>query len=678
MSTYTTKEEWQNLYEDPELKKLRLQAIDKLNVSGNQVHPGTMNAVEEIWNLCVAVSERIKGGHTRIGTGRRYDLGQEGHKYIKVKDASVLERSITLEAGDKEIIFDLIKFKDTLDCFNEEKYELCNVRAKNGWKRDNEKLEKVLPMISLGIFQVSGRNWINAEEMGNNEKNFEHFVAGRPGKYDIGNGVSLTGHFENKEMIAEIVNLGREMNNQISEIIDLLELRKNVILEGVPGTGKTWLRDVIREKMNATLESTSFHPAKTYEEFVGGIFPQNEDDELHFNYLEGTVTKIANKAMKDTSGGKYILFIDELNRANIPMVMGELLTIIESTKRTSPDGDNALKDKPTDSTWEVAVHTDPNHTKYLRLPSNLYILATMNTSDRSVISMDAALRRRFAYYRLHTKLVDSCMMEMKNILQKTDVNNFWSKRNLMTENGLFETMFSVLADINQNILKKEIGPDAMLGHSYLFVSEDEVESLPRNEEVISEIMQLSILPQIADTLTNMNRTDSAIVNQINTMLKPLSSIGACEYLLKEPTDNKNSLDVAVTVVRNSNDLNSYNPEDLFNKDDSIFKTANNGACAYIRHVKEAEVCVLIRSTLIVEQKRKGNRKIVQELLHNGTLTPQGDGKLAVFVKEYQNTQNTIGRMVTGRQTFDGPKLWKNYQGKTLREYYPNVKDFQEK
>ena len=471
----------------------------------------------------------------------------------------------------------------------------------------------------------------------------------------------------------DIVNLGEKMNNQISEIVDLLELRNNVILEGVPGTGKTWIRNEISDKMNATLESTTFHPAKTYEEFVGGIFPQNEHDELHFNYLEGTVAKIANKAMKDNSGGKYILFIDEINRANIPMVMGELLTIIESTKRTSPDGDDALKDESTDSTWEVAIHTEPNLTKYLRLPSNLYILATMNTSDRSVLSMDAALRRRFAYYRIETKLVDSCMSDMKDLLRKSDPETFWHKSDLLSQQGLFDIMFGALAEINENILKKKIGPDAMLGHSYLFVSEDEVESLS-DEEAVSEILQLSILPQIADILTSMNKTDSRIVNEINMMLKPLTEMGACNYVLKGPIDNKNSLDIAVTVVKMVDSLNHPDPEQLFNDDDSIFRFSKeqNGVDrpsgipehTYLRYIGPGkEVQILAGSgiqppTYLGGELNSDDRLLRTQWIDEGIIqiTEEEHG---IFIKNVLcNSPSKAGRIAFGTQQFQGT-LFKN-------------------
>jgi hypothetical protein len=674
MSTYTTREQWQSLYDDPVINGLRKVAIDKLQEEGNQVYPGTKNAAKEIWALCVAVADKVKGNHTEIHTGSSWKLGAAGHRYFSVTSVSIAGQTITVSKGSHDEEYDLKYFTENLSYFNNEYHGHVNVMHLTKGNDKQRWITHVLPMLSLGIFQASGKNWIDISDLNKKDKNFKEFLAGRPGKNDLLNGVSLTGHFDTKQEMIDIINLGEEMNRQITEICKLLDLRKNVILEGVPGTGKTWIRNKIREKMRATLESTTFHPAKTYEEFVGGIFPKNNDGELQFHYLEGTVSKIANKAMNDEEkDAKYILFIDEINRANIPMVMGELLTIIESTKRTVPDGDDALKDKSTaGSTWEVAVHTEPNRTKYLRLPSNLYFLATMNTSDRSVLSMDAALRRRFAYYRIETKLIPAGKSEMKKLLQASESETFWKKRKLFGVDELFEKLFDILADVNENILGEKIGPDAMLGHSYFFVGKDEVASLS-NEGAVSEILQLSILPQIADILTSMNETDYEIVTEINSKLKPLEDLGASHYRLKEPINNKNSLDIAVTVVRISYDDAFYDPEVLFEKDESIFRTKGKGVCSYIQHVGEGKVKVLIGSTIGSKMpKRVSDQECKQGLVERKIISSRDDVTW-VFVKEYEfETNNRIGRLASGRDTFEGPPFWKNNQDKNLRDYYPDV------
>jgi hypothetical protein len=684
MSTYTTKEQWQSLYGDSVISGLRKAAIDKLQEEGNQVYPGTENAAKEIWALCVAVADKIKNNHTEIHSGRQRDLGPEGHKSIFVTSASITGQTITVRVESDDDEYDLEYFTDNLSFYGNNYHDHVNVMPKNneGGTSKQFRITHVLPMLSLGIFQTSGKDWIDIGELNKKGKDFKKFLAGRTGQNDLANGVSLTGHFDTKQEMIDVINLGEKMNKQISEIVDLLELRKNVILEGVPGTGKTWIRNKIKDKMGATLESTTFHPAKTYEEFVGGIFPQNEKGELQFHYLKGTVSNIANKAMNDVSeDAKYILFIDEINRANIPMVMGELLTIIESTKRTVPDGDDALKDESTaGSTWEVAVHTEPDLTRYLRLPSNLYFLATMNTSDRSVLSMDAALRRRFAYYRIETKLIPEGKSEMKKLLQTSESGEpetFWKKRKLFDEEGLFEKLFDILADINKNVLKKEIGPDAMLGHSYLFVGWDEVASLS-DGEAVSEMLQLSILPQIADILTSMNKTEFEIVNEINSKLKPLEDIHASHYRLKEPIANRNSLDIAVTVVRMSEyEVHPHNPEKLFQEDESIYRFSQGRQgeirpssipeWAYIRHIGPGKKVQILAGSAIVRPSKSFKEKNLTEIgLRKDWIKEKTvdiiESDYGIFKQNQKASSATnAGKIVFGSNTFQGTQF-KNNKG----------------
>ena len=301
----------------------------------------------------------------------------------------------------------------------------------------------------------------------------------------------------------------------VEKIVDLLNINSNVILEGVPGTGKTRIRNKVKEKMdNAVLETVTFHPATTYEGFIGGLFPnyQNKGDDLTFEYKQGVISEFADKAKKNPDK-KYILFIDEINRANIPLVLGELMTIIEHTKRVEPDGDSAYGEYDKEKENQVAVHLEGGQIFSLQLPKNLFILATMNTSDRSVIGIDAALRRRFAFYRMETLLSSKNM----NDKFKTKALNKLKIYNNGFKPEKFEALYECLLQIN-NWLESEIGPDAMLGHSFVMMKGAKDSQF---DHVVRQAFQYRILPQIADTLMAWNKSNTKSIGAINTYLKKI-------------------------------------------------------------------------------------------------------------------------------------------------------------
>jgi hypothetical protein len=177
MSTYTTKEQWQSLYDDSVISGLRKVAIEKLQEDGNKVFPGTRNGAKEIWALCVAVADKIKNNHTDVHTGRSFNLGKAGHKSIFVTSASITGQTITvrLESDDDE--YDLKYFTDNLSFYNNNYHGHVNVMPKNneGGTSKQLRITHVLPMLSLGIFQATGGNWIDIENRNDKKKNFNRF-----------------------------------------------------------------------------------------------------------------------------------------------------------------------------------------------------------------------------------------------------------------------------------------------------------------------------------------------------------------------------------------------------------------------------------------------------------------------------------------------------------------------
>jgi 5-methylcytosine-specific restriction protein B len=163
----------------------------------------------------------------------------------------------------------------------------------------------------------------------------------------------------------------------------LLWRRKQVILYGPPGTGKTYLAQEFARHLteDQAVKLIQFHPSYTYEDFIEGFRPKpSGDGSLAFELTAGPFRTLAEEAQDDPST-PYILIIDEINRANLAKVFGELYFLLEYRDRR--------------------IHLQYTPTEGFSLPANLFIIGTMNTSDRSIALPDAAMRRRFAFLELH-------------------------------------------------------------------------------------------------------------------------------------------------------------------------------------------------------------------------------------------------------------------------------------
>ena len=164
---------------------------------------------------------------------------------------------------------------------------------------------------------------------------------------------------------------------------------ENIIYYGVPGSGKSHTIETEHPKHDYILEKLVFHPDYSYSDFVGQIMPALKDDgAVSYDFKPGPFTKILEKAYKNPTQ-KYLLVIDEINRGNAPAIFGEIFQLLDRDK----DG-NSVYVINNENIAKI-VYGKNNTDKPIKIPSNLWIIATMNTSDQNVFTLDTAFQRRF-------------------------------------------------------------------------------------------------------------------------------------------------------------------------------------------------------------------------------------------------------------------------------------------
>ncbi|GAA9004380.1 hypothetical protein Taiwan19_00560 [Helicobacter pylori] len=212
-------------------------------------------------------------------------------------------------------------------------------------------------------------------------------------------------------------------DNKIDESVRI-DGGKNIILYGVPGSGKSYAlqRDYCND--NSVLEKIVFHPDYSYSDFVGQIMPSVDDSGIvSYKFNPGPFTNILKKAYHNPQI-KHVLVIDEINRGNAPAIFGEIFQLLDRLKHDK-DGFKKGSSEYVINNIDIAniVHSDKNAS--IRIPSNLWIIATMNTSDQNVFTLDTAFQRRFSMQLIENSFenVDDDFKNMK--ILDTDIT--WQK-----------------------------------------------------------------------------------------------------------------------------------------------------------------------------------------------------------------------------------------------------------
>ncbi|MDE0237048.1 MAG: AAA family ATPase [bacterium] len=196
------------------------------------------------------------------------------------------------------------------------------------------------------------------------------------------NEVPGTGEPDLDDDIDPIEGLAGELLIQrefLDDAVALLEDKGQVIFYGPPGTGKTYLARKLAEALTADPSRRAlvqFHPSSSYEDFFEGYRPEAEEGDMTYRLTPGPLALMAERA-EESPARQHVMIIDEINRANLPKVLGELLFLLEYRNES--------------------IQTLYRPEEEFALPANLWFIGTMNTADRSIALVDAALRRRFHF-----------------------------------------------------------------------------------------------------------------------------------------------------------------------------------------------------------------------------------------------------------------------------------------
>ncbi|ACX97392.1 McrB family protein [Helicobacter pylori] len=234
----------------------------------------------------------------------------------------------------------------------------------------------------------------------------------------------LNGLISNRHLLVFSENETSSLSdNKIDESVRI-DGGKNIILYGVPGSGKSYTlqRDYCND--NSVVEKIVFHPDYSYSDFVGQIMPSVDDSGIvSYKFNPGPFTNILKKAYHNPQI-KHVLVIDEINRGNAPAIFGEIFQLLDRLKHDK----NGFKKGSSEyaiNNMDIAniVHNDKNAS--IRIPSNLWIIATMNTSDQNVFALDTAFQRRFSMQLIENSFenVDDDFKNMK--ILDTDIT--WQK-----------------------------------------------------------------------------------------------------------------------------------------------------------------------------------------------------------------------------------------------------------
>lgn len=279
-------------------------------------------------------------------------------------------------------------------------------------------------------------------------------------------------HIVSKETTEQYLALNGD-NPSDKDILSILLDKKQIVLTGVPGVGKSRYTNLLKENdlFKGRTEVVQFHANYSYEDFIGSETLVNENGATKVVTKKGVFLEFLDKIESDTNrNNKYLFIIDELNRGNIAEIFGETILTL-------------------DRDYSVKLSKKIDNVTTLKIPENLYIVGTMNTSDRNIAFLDLAIRRRFGFVNLYPNY-DYLSEDVQ--LEGIDLGN-------------------VLKIINQRILEVLGDPELLLGQSYFIPGKGANKTWSMDS--IKNQFNFVLLPTLKEYSFNDSNAVNAIVGE---------------------------------------------------------------------------------------------------------------------------------------------------------------------
>ena len=250
--------------------------------------------------------------------------------------------------------------------------------------------------------------------------------------------------------------------------VEILKRKKNIILQGAAGVGKTFIArkiayQIMGETNNLNIEMVQFHQSYSYEDFIQGLRPTKTGG---FEVQNGVFYDFCKKALAHPER-HFFFIIDEINRGNLSKIFGELMMLIEADKR--------------DEKFSLKLTYSEEEEDRFYVPKNLYLIGTMNTADRSLAMVDYALRRRFAFVSLKPDFGE----KFKKFLSQKEISA-----------TLINHISNSIQKVNQEIAKDiNLGEGFQIGHSYFCDYEKENQ---KEKDWFNQVLDFEIQPLLEE------------------------------------------------------------------------------------------------------------------------------------------------------------------------------------